>query len=128
MTVLNFIVHEKAVYLVTDSAFSDPADMRPARFVTKAYLIIAGTGIMAFIANWFIAANTDCVASDMAHLDGFASKRLRSIWAGISPEVERRGQHHDLNFGCDRAVGRIVPLPIGPRGTSPPRGWATDVL
>lgn len=113
LTVLNFITSPKAVYIVTDSSFSDPADMRAAGFMTKAYMlphlegIIAGTGLARFVVDWFIQANTQFLVRDMVHLATFAPAQLQSLYRPYHDEFGERARSTIYHWGYDRASGQM---------------------
>ena len=57
MTVLNFLLTDEAVYLLTDTVLSDPDDLSPVTFTTKIHALphlqalICGTGHAQAIAE-----------------------------------------------------------------------------
>lgn len=87
MTVLNFLLTDDAVYLLTDTVLSDPDDLSPLTFTTKVHAlphlqaVICGTGHAQLIAEWVALVNLSLPARDVVHLDRFAPTKLRGLFA-----------------------------------------------
>jgi hypothetical protein len=114
VTILNFVLAEEAVYLVTDTVVSDPVDMSPICFTTKVFPaphwhgLICGTGIMQFIVEWYCTAVTSILATDMVHLDEFAPDIIRSLYQKYQADPDREITSTIYHMGLDRSERRFV--------------------
>jgi hypothetical protein len=146
MTVLNFLLRDEAVYLLTDTVLSDPDDLSPITFTTKVHplphlqAVICGTGHAQPIAEWVALVNLSLPVRDVVHLDRFAPARLRELFARYAnEEVPGREITTTLyHFGFDERAARFIgfayrsadnfrsePLPRG-FGFKPAPDWAFD--
>jgi hypothetical protein len=113
LTVLNFTTSAKNAYIVTDSSFSHPDDMMPAGYCTKAYTlphlegIIAGTGVMDFIAEWFIRANTGFLIRDLVHMDEYATASLQELFEPHRLRMGASAVSTIYHFAYDRNERRV---------------------
>jgi hypothetical protein len=146
MTVLNYLLTDEAVYLLTDTLLSDPDDLSPVSFTTKIHALphlhalICGTGHAQAIAEWVATVNLALVVRDVVHLDQLAPMELRKLFArhpnaGAGEQEITTTLYH---FGFDERAGRFAgfayrsaddfrsePLARG-FGLKPPPDWAVD--
>ena len=114
MTILNFVLDEKGVYLLTDTVASDPDDMEPINFTTKVFPaphwqgLICGTGILQFITAWYVHAITSIVAKDIKHLDQFAPDILRSRFTEFQEQANGEFTSTIYHFGFDDLAGKFI--------------------
>jgi hypothetical protein len=146
MTVLNYLLTDEAVYLLTDTLLSDPDDLSPVAFTTKIHALphlqalICGTGQAQAIAEWVATVNLALPARDVVHLDQFAPPELRKLFARHPKEGagERELTSTLYHFGFDERARRFVgfayrsaddfrsePLPQG-FGLKPAPDWPLD--
>ena len=116
MTVLNFLLTDEAVYLLTDTVLSDPDDLSPITFTTKVHAlphlqaVICGTGHAQVIAEWVALVNLSLPARDVVHLDRFAPAKLRGLLARHANE-DAGGREITTtlyHFGFDERASRFV--------------------
>lgn len=115
MTIMNFILQEDLVGIVTDSVVSHPTDMGPMLFTTKVYPVphwkglICGTGIMNVVTEWAFVAMTSILARDIVHLDEYAPAALQGLFDRVGAELGATGTvtlyHFGFNSDEDRFVG-----------------------
>lgn len=92
VTVLNFLLTDDAVYVVTDSLLSDADDLSPLAFTTKVYplphlqALICGTGHAQRIIEWVATVNITLLATNVVHLDRLAPAALRQLFARYPKE------------------------------------------
>jgi hypothetical protein len=146
MTVLNFLLTDEAVYVLTDTLLSDPDELSPVAFTTKIHALphlqalICGRGHAQAIAEWVATVNLALVVRDVVHLDQLASAELRKLFARHPKEGadEREITTTLYHFGFDERAGRFVgfayrsaddfrsePLPQG-FGLKPAPDWPLD--
>src|SRR5262245_60595909 len=146
MTVLNFLLTDAAVYVLTDTVLSDPDDLSPLTFTTKVHAlphlqaVICGTGHAQPIAEWVALVNLSLPARDVVDLDRFAPAKLRKLFARYANEdaVGRDITTTLYHFGFDDRAGRFAgfayrspdhfrsePLPQG-FGFKPAPEWPFD--
>jgi hypothetical protein len=146
MTVLNYLLTDEAVYILTDTLLSDPDDLSPVTFTTKIHAlphlqaVVCGTGHAQAITEWVATVNLALVVRDVPHLDQLAPTELRKLFAlhpkegAGEPEITTTLYH----FGFDERAGRFVgfayrsaddfrsePLPQG-FGLKPAPDWPLD--
>jgi len=117
MTVLNFLLTDEAVYLLTDTVLSDPDDLSPITFTTKIHTlphlqaVICGTGYAQLIAEWVAVVNLSLPARDVVHLDRLAPAKLRGLFARHASEDATGGREITTtlyHFGFDERASRFV--------------------
>jgi hypothetical protein len=114
MTVLNFMLAEEAVYILSDTIVSDPATMDPITFTSKVYPaphwegLICGTGIMQFVTEWYLRAITTIVAQDIVHLDQFTPRTASQLFEKYKTSAGRKATSTLYHFGFDRIESRFV--------------------
>jgi hypothetical protein len=146
MTILNYLLTDEAVYVLTDTVLSDPDDLSPVTFTTKTHALphlqalICGTGHAQAIAEWVATVNLAVLVRDVVHLDQFAPTKLRKLFARYPNEGagEREITTTLYHFGFDERAGRFAgfayrsaddfrsePLPQG-FGLKPAPDWPVD--
>jgi hypothetical protein len=116
MTVLNFLLADEAVYVLTDTVVSHPDDLSPVTFTTKVHCLphlqalICGTGHVQSIIEWVVTVNMGILARDVVHLDQFAPAELRKLFArhtsgGIRDRDITTTLYH---FGFDAQAGHFA--------------------
>lgn len=146
MTVLNFLLTDAAVYLLTDTVLSDPEDLSPITFSTKVHAlphlqaVICGTGHAQLIAEWVALVNLSLPARDILDLDRFAPAKLGALSArhGSEDADARQFTTTLYHFGFDERTSRFAgfayrsadgfrsePLPQG-FGFKPAPAWDFD--
>jgi hypothetical protein len=86
MTVLNFLLQEDVVHVLTDTVASDPVDLKPSLLISKIYLLphldmmICGTGFGRMVLEWFATVNSRVIVADIEHLDAFAPDELKRMF------------------------------------------------
>jgi hypothetical protein len=116
MTVLNYLLTDEAVYLLTDTLLSDPDDLSPVTFTTKIHplphlqAVICGTGHAQAIAEWVATVNLALPVRDVVHLDQFAPTELRKLFVTRPREGagEREITTTLYHFGFDERAGRFL--------------------
>jgi len=87
MTLLNVLLTDEAVYLLTDTVITDPDDLSPITFATKVHplphlqALICGTGHVQRIVEWLATVNLVLLVRDVVHLDQLAPAELRKLFA-----------------------------------------------
>src|SRR5262245_19535677 len=116
MTVLNYLLTDEAVYVLTDTLLSDPDDLSPVAFTAKIHVLphlqalICGTGHAQAIVEWVATVNLALVVRDVTHLDQLAPTELRKLFAR-HPKAgagERELTTTLYHFGFDDRAGRFV--------------------
>jgi hypothetical protein len=146
MTLMNYLLTDEAVYLLTDTLLCDPDDLSPVAFTTKIHALphlqamICGTGHAQVIGEWVATVNLALVVRDVVHLDQVAPTELRKLFARHPKEGagEREIATTLYHFGFDERAGRFVgfayrsaddfhsePLPQG-FGLKPAPDWPLD--
>ena len=107
MTVLNFILQEESVLLVTDTLVSNGKTWEPNLFTTKVFAVphwdglICGTGVMSFLTAWYNYVNTTVLATDLRHLNEHVPEALRTLYAN-SPDILHQDYTSTVyHFGFD---------------------------
>jgi hypothetical protein len=114
VTILNFVLAEDAVYLVTDTLVSDPVDMGPLFFTAKVFPaphwqgLICGTGIQQFIVEWYGIAITSILAMDMRHLNDFVPDMIRPMHQKYQIDQGREMTSTIYHIGLDRSERRFI--------------------
>jgi hypothetical protein len=116
VTLLNYLLTDDAVYVLTDTVISDPDDLGPLSFSTKAHplphlqALICGTGHVQLITEWVAIINLDLLARDVVELDQIAPSRLRALFGRYAAEQAggREITTTLYHFGFDHEAQRFA--------------------
>ena len=116
MTLLNYLLTDDAVYVLTDTVISDPDDLAPVGFTTKVYplphlqALICGTGHVQPIVEWVAHINLHLLVRDIVQLDQMAPSRLRALFGryALRQAGEREITTTLYHFGFDNAARRFA--------------------
>ena len=116
MTLLNYLLTDDAVYVMTDTVISDPDDLVPVGFTTKVYplphlqALICGTGHVQPIVEWVAHINRHLLVRDIVQLDPIAPSSLRALFGRYA--LQQAGEHEVTttlyHFGFDSAARRFA--------------------
>ena len=116
MTLLNYLLADDAVYVMTDTVISDPDDLVPVGFTTKVYplphlqALICGTGHVQPIVEWVAHINLHLLVRDIVQLDPIAPSSLRALFGRCA--LQQAGEHEVTttlyHFGFDSAARRFA--------------------
>ena len=112
MTALTFTIQPDQICLAIDTLVVSATDKTPVCYQTKftvlphLNLVIAGTGLVSLITNWFHFVNTSMVIRDIDHLNGFAPDSLLRLAAELEgTDLTTTTLYH---FGYSNADSRYV--------------------
>jgi hypothetical protein len=116
VTLLNYLLTDDAVYVLTDTVISDPDDLTPLSFSTKAHplphlqTLICGTGHVQLIMEWVAIINLDLLARDVMELDQTTPSRLRALFGRYAAQQadEREITTTLYHFGLDHEAQRFA--------------------
>lgn len=116
MTVLNFLLLDEIVFILSDTLLSDADKVQPLLFTSKVHPVphwqglITGTGSSPFILDWFTTAVGSLLARDLVHVDQYAPSLLRSLFPKhtYEPENGREITSTIYHFGYSPEEKRFV--------------------
>lgn len=115
MTALNFILEKDAVCIAMDTLATCGDDKSPQSFASKMFPVphlngvICGTGIFEFVGKWFLFVNSAFVVKNMIHLDQYAPKELRKLYAEVWKDADLpKASSTIYHFGYDERLKEFV--------------------
>lgn len=116
MTLLNYLLTDDAVYVLTDTVISDPDDLAPVGFMTKVHplphlqALICGTGHVQPIVEWVAEINLHLLVRDIVQLDPIAPSSLRARFGryALDQAGERDITTTIYHFGFDNKARRFA--------------------
>lgn len=114
MSSLIFMTDENHAIVATDTLATTSTGI-PFKFTTKAFpiphlrMVMAATGVGAFLGKWFIRVNDDFLVRGVEHLNQFASETLLTLWheLGTQAKIPVNSTVTVYHFGVSELTGQI---------------------
>lgn len=111
---LNFVIDEKWIGIITDSVVSSSLDMTPAFFTNKVFIAphwngaICGTGLLSVISEWALTSMSNILAKDIVDLDEYTPSHLKFIFENHTRSAPINCSVTIYHFGYSQRDKRFI--------------------